>query len=187
MSDTRAPLASVGGDGGGTSRGRPDGPGSGCQSSLSQMWATGEAGGGDWGAWPPPSRAAWRFPQPQGRVEVGKAVVGGVCHALEGRPGADSESVAGPLWPLRQVISGPSSPSSLGRQCSLPCVCLVLKLIFHGQHQSDCLYLKHQQVPTAPLSWGCFLCSTLTFYHIPLHLSVTTFLCCETASHEGWD
>ena len=110
MSDTRAPLASVGGDGGGTSRGRPDGPGSGCQSSLSQMWATGEAGGGDWGAWPPPSRAAWPFPQPQGRVEVGKAVVGGVCHALEGRPGADSESVAGPLWPLRQVISGPSSP-----------------------------------------------------------------------------
>ena len=70
----------------------------------------GEAGGSDWGAWPPPSRAAWPFPQPQGRVEVGKAVVGGVCHALEGRPGADSESMAGPLWPLRQVISGHSSP-----------------------------------------------------------------------------
>ena len=27
-------------------------------------------------AWPPPGTAAWHFPQPRGRIEVGKAVVG---------------------------------------------------------------------------------------------------------------
>lgn len=66
----------MGGDGGGTSLRCLDGPGSGCQSSLSQMWRLVSQEVVTEGAWPPPSRAAWRFPQPWGRIEVGKEVVG---------------------------------------------------------------------------------------------------------------
>lgn len=98
VSDTRAPLTSVGGDGGGTSRGCPDGPGSGCQSSLSQMWATGEAGGGDWRGLAPTQQSCITLSPTPGEDRGGESGCGhSVCHALERRPGAVSESMAGPL------------------------------------------------------------------------------------------
>lgn len=130
--------------------------------------------------------APWCFPQPPGRTEQGQWLeVQRGCRAVRGT-GAVPESVAGSLRPLRQVISGPWFPlHSEGRAViALP--------ISRAQVHFSLLASTCPSLPKTSTSGRCPLfpyhavvfsvVHALTFYHTPLLLSVTPFLCHETVN-----
>lgn len=110
-SDTKAPRTPVGGDRGGTSLRCLDSPGSGCQSSLSQMWRLVSQEAVTEGAWPPPSRAAWRLSPTLGEDRGGERGCGHRGRAMPWRGDLGQFRVHG--WSSvtpEVVISGPWSP-----------------------------------------------------------------------------